>query len=128
MLEGVASRLRKAADDPFGVFNAAQDHVLRAGRVHVDRLVLDAFAPAVERCEDAEVQALLERVCDLYALSAIEEDCAWFLEPRPPHGVAREGRDRRGERPVRRAAPARPCAGGRVRDPGAVPAAPMLTS
>ena len=80
VLEGVANRLRKAADDPFGVFNAAQDHVLRAGRVHVDHLVLDAFARTVSSCEDAEVKALLERVCDLYALSAIEEDRAWFLE------------------------------------------------
>ncbi|MET9001379.1 acyl-CoA dehydrogenase [Amycolatopsis sp. NPDC004169] len=79
VVEGVAKRLRKAAADPFGVFNAAQDHVLRAGRVHVERLVLEAFAAAVERCEDPDARALLERVCDLYALSAIEEDLAWFL-------------------------------------------------
>lgn len=79
VVEGVAKRLRKAADDPFGVFNAAQDHVLRAGRVHVERLVLEAFAAAVERCEDPDARTLLERVCDLYALSAIEEDLAWFL-------------------------------------------------
>ncbi|WP_328604202.1 acyl-CoA dehydrogenase family protein [Amycolatopsis sp. NBC_00345] len=80
VLEGVANRLRKAADDPFGVFNAAQDHVLRAGRVHVDSLVLDALARAAESCADPEAKVLLERVCDLYALSAIEEDRAWFLE------------------------------------------------
>ncbi|GAB3133999.1 acyl-CoA dehydrogenase [Amycolatopsis stemonae] len=79
VVEGVAKRLRKAASDPFGVFNAAQDHVLRAGRVHVERLVLEAFAAAVERCEDPDARTLLERVCDLYALSAIEEDLAWFL-------------------------------------------------
>ena len=79
VLEGVAMRLRKAADDPFGVFNAAQDHVLRAGRVHVERLVLEAFAAAVERCADPDAAALLGRVCDLYALSAIEADLAWFL-------------------------------------------------
>ena len=79
VLEGVAMRLRKAADDPFGVFNAAQDHVLRAGRVHVERLVLEAFAAAVERCADPDAAALLARVCDLYALSAIESDLAWFL-------------------------------------------------
>ncbi|MEW2501685.1 acyl-CoA dehydrogenase [Amycolatopsis sp. NPDC047767] len=80
VLDGVANRLRKAADDPFGVFNAAQDHVLRAGRVHVDHLVLSAFARAVDACADPEAAALLSRVCDLYALSAIEEDRAWFLE------------------------------------------------
>ncbi|SEF27159.1 Acyl-coenzyme A oxidase [Amycolatopsis pretoriensis] len=79
VVEGVAKRLRKAAEDPFGVFNAAQDHVLRAGRVHMERLVLEAFAAAVERCEDPDARSLLERVCDLYALSAIEEDLAWFL-------------------------------------------------
>ncbi|MEU7791672.1 acyl-CoA dehydrogenase [Amycolatopsis sp. NPDC049159] len=79
VVEGVAKRLRKAASDPFGVFNSAQDHVLRAGRVHVERLILSAFVAAIERCEDPDARALLERVCDLYALSAIEEDLAWFL-------------------------------------------------
>ncbi|GHG33580.1 MULTISPECIES: acyl-CoA dehydrogenase family protein [Amycolatopsis] len=79
VVEGVAKRLRKAASDPFGVFNAAQDHVLRAGRVHVERLVLEAFVAGIERCEDPDARSLLERVCDLYALSAIEEDLAWFL-------------------------------------------------
>jgi acyl-CoA oxidase len=79
VVEGVAKRLRKAASDPFGVFNSAQDHVLRAGRVHVERLILSAFVSAIERCEDPDARSLLERVCDLYALSAIEEDLAWFL-------------------------------------------------
>jgi acyl-CoA oxidase len=79
VVEGVVKRLRKAGADPFGVFNAAQDHVLRAGRVHVERLILSAFASAIERCEDPDARAVLERVCDLYALSAIEEDLAWFL-------------------------------------------------
>ncbi|QFU86240.1 acyl-CoA dehydrogenase [Amycolatopsis sp. YIM 10] len=82
VLDGVARRLRKAADsgDPFEAFNDAQDHVLRAGRVHVDRLVLEAFTAAIARCEDPAAAALLERVCDLYALSNIEADRAWFLE------------------------------------------------
>ncbi len=79
VLEGVAMRLRRAADDPFGVFNAAQDHVLRAGRVHVERVVLSAFAAAISRCADPDAALLLGRVCDLYALSAIEADLAWFL-------------------------------------------------
>ncbi|UJW35133.1 acyl-CoA dehydrogenase family protein [Saccharothrix sp. AJ9571] len=82
VLDGVARRLRKAVEegDPFDAFNDAQDHVLRAGRVHVDRLVLEAFTAAIARCQDPTVAALLERVCDLYALSNIEADRAWFLE------------------------------------------------
>lgn len=90
VLEGVAGRLRKAGSDPFAVFNAAQDHVLRAGRVHVDRLVLDAFVRAIARCADPGARALLERVCDLYALANIEADRAWFLE----HGRLTTGRSK----------------------------------
>jgi acyl-CoA oxidase len=90
VLVGLANRLRKAGKDPFGVFNAAQDHVLRAGRVHVDRLVLEAFVRAVARCADPEAKELLERVCDLYALATIEADRAWFLE----HGRLTSGRSK----------------------------------
>ncbi|RZQ64016.1 acyl-CoA oxidase [Amycolatopsis suaedae] len=90
VLDGVARRLRKAAEsgDAFAAFNDAQDHVLRTGRVHVDRLVLEAFAAAVDRCEDSAAAALLGRLCDLYALSDIEADRAWFLE----HGRLTSGR------------------------------------
>ncbi|MFL6125148.1 acyl-CoA dehydrogenase [Actinophytocola sp.] len=83
VLEGLARRLRAAASsdgDAFEVFNDAQDHVLRAGRVHIDRLVLDAFATAVDECADPAARDLLSQVCDLCALSTIEADRAWFLE------------------------------------------------
>jgi acyl-CoA oxidase len=83
VLAGLARRLRAAAaadSDPFDVFNDAQDHVLLAGRVHIDRLVLDAFVTAIDGCADEDAKALLNRVCDLYALSNIEADRAWFLE------------------------------------------------
>ncbi|HVW39936.1 MAG TPA: acyl-CoA dehydrogenase [Amycolatopsis sp.] len=81
VLEGVALRLRRAADgDPFEVFNDAQDHVLRAALVHVDRIVLEAFVAAIDRCGDLEAREVLDQLCDLYVLSTIEEDRAWFLE------------------------------------------------
>jgi acyl-CoA oxidase len=83
VLAGLARRLRAAASsdaDPFEVFNDAQDHVLRAGRTHIDRLVLEAFVAAIERCADPAAKALLERVCDLYVLANVEADRAWFLE------------------------------------------------
>ncbi|HYQ67603.1 acyl-CoA dehydrogenase [Actinophytocola sp.] len=83
VVEGLARRLRAAASsdsDPFDVFNDAQDHVLRAGRAHIDRVVLDAFATAADGCADPAARDLLNQVCDLYALSNIEADRAWFLE------------------------------------------------
>ncbi|CAM3028841.1 acyl-CoA dehydrogenase [Saccharomonospora xinjiangensis] len=89
VLDGLARRLRAAGrDNAFEVFNAAGDHVLRAARVHVDRLVLDSFVAAVERCDDDEARALLNKVCDLHVLSTIEADRAWFLE----HGRLTSGR------------------------------------
>ncbi|MER5393249.1 acyl-CoA dehydrogenase [Saccharopolyspora sp. NPDC002686] len=81
VLDGLGRRLRKAnRDNGFEVFNRAQDHVLRAGRVHVERQLLEAFVGAIERCRDEETAALLNKVCDLFVLSTIEEDRAWFLE------------------------------------------------
>ena len=83
LLETLAMRLRKAAApdaDAFSVFNDAQDHVIAAARAHVDRVVLEAFVAGVDACDDPAAQALLGRVCDLYALSTIEADKGWFLE------------------------------------------------
>jgi acyl-CoA oxidase len=93
LLGSLAQRLRKApapGADRFAVFNGAQDHLLRAARAHVDRVVLDAFTAAIERVDDADVRALLERVCDLHALSVIETERAWYLE----HGYLTSARAR----------------------------------
>ncbi|MGH3737487.1 MAG: acyl-CoA dehydrogenase [Micromonosporaceae bacterium] len=87
VLETLARRLRKARDvngdgiaTAFETFNAAQDHVLRAARVHVDRIVLEAFVAAIDRCGDASCEALLTELCDLYVLSNVEADLGWFLQ------------------------------------------------
>ncbi|GAA4871536.1 acyl-CoA dehydrogenase [Actinomycetospora straminea] len=85
-LDGLVRRLRPARDKgisaerQFAIFNNAQDHLLRAARAHLDGLVLDAFVRATDACVDPSARALLEKVCDLYALSLIEEDKGWFLE------------------------------------------------
>ncbi|WP_306366804.1 acyl-CoA dehydrogenase [Nocardiopsis sp. CC223A] len=83
IIEGLAGRLRRAkkdGSDAFEVFNRAQDHVLAAGRAHMDRVVLEAFVAGIDRCGDKSTAKLLNRVCDLYVMSVIEEDRAWFLE------------------------------------------------
>ena len=83
LLEGLARRLRRAEArdaDAFAVFNACQDHLVDTARAHVERVVTESFAAAVEECEDLQVQALLARVCDLHALTTIEAHKAWYLE------------------------------------------------
>jgi acyl-CoA oxidase len=81
LLDTVARRLRRAADsdDPFATFNATQDHLLRAARAHADRLLLEAFLAGIDTAPDS-TKKLLDAVCDLFVLSTVEADRAWFIE------------------------------------------------
>jgi acyl-CoA oxidase len=88
-LEGAIKRLRKNASTesspnhpmtPFDMFNDVQDHVLTTAQAHIDRVVLEAFVAGVDRATDPETRALLDAVCDLYALTTIEANKAWYME------------------------------------------------
>ncbi|MGH3385500.1 MAG: acyl-CoA dehydrogenase [Nocardioidaceae bacterium] len=79
----VARRLKRGidrGDDAFDVFSSCQDHVVLAARVHVERVVLEAFAEAVDSCPDGPQQMMLSALCDLSALGGIEHDRGWFQE------------------------------------------------
>jgi len=83
LLGGVARRLKRGVDDgmnPGEVFSRVQDHVIAAARAHVERLVLDAFLDKIEAQPEGPTRDVLNLLCDLYALSAIEADRAWFME------------------------------------------------
>lgn len=84
LLETVARRLRKAQGQDgsaaFKVFNSAQDHLLQAGRAHMDSWVFARFAEAVEKCEDPAARKVLGTLCDLYVLDIVDRDKGWFLE------------------------------------------------
>jgi acyl-CoA oxidase len=84
MIATVARRLQGKSKEmsAFDAFNAVQDHVLHAAQVHIDRIVLEAFVAGIDSCEDEEARKILGLVCDLYALSVMEEDKAWFVEHR----------------------------------------------
>jgi acyl-CoA oxidase len=82
LLSRVARRLQAKSKEmsAFDAFNAVQDHVLHAASAHIDRVVLEAFIAGIESCPDRAARELLGIVCDLYALSVIEEDKAWYVE------------------------------------------------
>jgi acyl-CoA oxidase len=84
LLSSVARRLQGKAKEmsAFDAFNAVQDHVLHAATAHIDRIVLEAFVAGIDACENEEARELLGIVCDLYALSVIEDDKAWYVEHR----------------------------------------------
>ena len=83
MLAGVARRLKRGMDDggeAAEVFSRCQDHVIGAAWAHVERLLLEAFLEKIEAMDAGPNRESLNLLCDLYALSAIEKDRAWFME------------------------------------------------
>jgi acyl-CoA oxidase len=83
IVASVANRFRRGLSegyDPFEVFRAVQDHAINAARSHIDRVILEAFVRAIDSCEDDGLHEPLNRLCDLYALSNVEEDKGFFEE------------------------------------------------
>ncbi|MEV6473288.1 acyl-CoA dehydrogenase family protein [Streptomyces sp. NPDC051657] len=83
MLAGAARRLKRGIDqkrDPGTVFAQVQDHVIAVARAHVERLVLEAFVDKVRALPESGNKVALGLLCDLFALSTIEADRAWFME------------------------------------------------
>lgn len=83
MLGGVARRLKRGIDqgsNPGEVFSAVQDHVIAAANANVERLVLEAFVDKVRAQPEGDTKVALGLLCDLFALSTIEADRAWFME------------------------------------------------
>ncbi len=83
ILSSVARRLKRGMDsgrEPAEVFSLCQDHVISAAHAHVERIVLEAFIDKVGTVEKGPNRDALTLLCDLYALSCIEEDRGWFLE------------------------------------------------
>ncbi|MFE2455067.1 acyl-CoA dehydrogenase family protein [[Kitasatospora] papulosa] len=83
MLAGVARRLKRGIDqkrDPGAVFSQVQDHVIAVAHAHVERLVLEAFVDKLRAQPEGGNKVALGLLCDLFALSTIEADRAWFME------------------------------------------------
>jgi acyl-CoA oxidase len=77
LLAGAARRLKGGIDakrDPFDVLVDTQDHVLEVARSWVDLVILESFV------EGAKGNALLGKLCSLYALSVIETERGYFQE------------------------------------------------
>ena len=101
ILSGVARRLKRGIDngmETVEVFSLVQDHVIAAGRAHVERLVLEAFIEKTAAMEDSDNKVALNLLCDLYALSTIEADRGWWME----HGRLSSGRSKAVSREVSR--------------------------
>ncbi|HET9102055.1 MAG TPA: acyl-CoA dehydrogenase [Solirubrobacteraceae bacterium] len=79
----VAQRFRRGMSegfDAFEVFRAVQDHAANAARVHMSRVILQAFQDAVAEAEGTPEQRPLAQLRDLYALSELEADKGFYME------------------------------------------------
>lgn len=79
----VASKMRsliKKGVDKGQAVNQCQKEMLIAGQARIDRGILHSFQNAVANCQDENLKKTLDKMCDLYALSTIEENKGWYLE------------------------------------------------
>ena len=121
MLAGVARRLKAGIDagvEPFEAFNRCQDHVIAAGRAHVDRVVLEAFLAGVQAAPEGEVRDRLKELYDLHALVDDRGGAGVVHRARPVVGPAVEGDHGAGERALCPGQAACRRARGRVRRTG----------
>jgi acyl-CoA oxidase len=82
LLNGVAGRLRARIEggmDSFDATTEVQDHLLALANAHVERLVAESFADAVDALPAGPEREVLATLRDLYALSRIHHDRGWFL-------------------------------------------------
>lgn len=94
----LAGRLRRRVQggmDSSQAANECSDHMQALAIAATEAHVLDCFDQAIEGAQGRGVQAYLGKLRDLYALSRIEKDQAWFLR----HGVLEPNKARaiRGE-------------------------------
>ncbi|MCC2315842.1 acyl-CoA dehydrogenase family protein [Cellulomonas xiejunii] len=61
------------------LFNAHQHELIEAARAHAERVQWEAFTGALERVEDPGTQQVLTWVRDLFGLTLVERNLAWYL-------------------------------------------------
>ena len=83
MVAEIAGRLRPAAKlskiEAATLFNANQNALIEAARAHGELLQWEAFTDGVHAVEDAGTRQVLTWLRDLFGLSLIEKNAAWYL-------------------------------------------------
>ena len=76
----VARRLnqRMKDDDGFAALNAVQDHLLTLAHAFVERVIAERFTDAAAAAAPGPGRQVTAALRDLFALSRIEADLAWF--------------------------------------------------
>jgi acyl-CoA oxidase len=90
ILTSAAKRLKRHIDegmDSFDAFNVSQHHLVQVGFAYVERIILEQFIAKIELVQDNGCIAVLQKLCQLFALSQIDKNKGWFLEQGYMEGV-----------------------------------------
>ncbi len=90
LLTSAAKRLRRLITegmDSFDAFNVCQQHLVEVGRAYVEKIILREFLNAIEKVQDLGCKSILTRLCQVYALSKMDEHKGWYLEQGYMEGV-----------------------------------------
>nr|WP_255546386.1 acyl-CoA dehydrogenase [Flavobacterium sp. CG_9.1] len=83
ILASAAKRLKKLIDsglEPYDAFNVVQHQMIDVAQAYLERIVLEQFQEAIQTIEDPKSKKILVKLYQLYALSQIEKNKAWYLE------------------------------------------------
>ena len=79
----VSNRMRKYLGqriDPNDAYMRCQLHMLELAAAYSERLALTSFQAAIAKVENKTTKQTLEKLCQLYALTIIQEEKGFFLE------------------------------------------------
>ncbi len=88
LLISVSQRMRdylKKKIPGHDAFLRCQSHLLVLANAYVEHVILKQFINTVNAVEDKKLKTVLKRLCDLYALSTMEEHKGWYLESEYMH-------------------------------------------
>lgn len=83
ILASAARRIKKLVDgglEPYDAFNVVQHQMIDVAQAYLDRVVLEQFQLAIQSVEDSKTKEILTKLNQLYALSQLEKNKAWYLE------------------------------------------------
>jgi acyl-CoA oxidase len=83
ILASAARRIKKLVDgglEAYDAFNVVQHQMIDVAQAYLERIVLEQFQIAIKAVEDESSKAILTKLNQLYALSQIEKNKAWYLE------------------------------------------------
>ncbi len=70
----------KKRTNPYDAYLRCQNHMLVLAEAYIERIVLENFIEVIKNVEDADLKKQLKTMCDLFALSTIEQHKGWYLE------------------------------------------------